>query len=451
MTAWKRIFSAQMRRLLAVMLCLGLLAGCVPNVDRPEPKPPDKPSSSSESQPETSAPESASEPESRPYSEPNDLHGSGEFSYDKSVFERDELLDQEQQQLIMDFMTLYYESMAVLVPQSPHHLFDEKSQVQAIGNNAVWAAVISVREMQYTDLSLVSYHFRLKCNSITDINEDTVEVSIVESSIQNFAAHPGVDSESFNIRHTFTLHYYGGEWKIQRHYCADYVYSTVLGKYHDDAVAAAANEEEAELYFYQRSNEYLVAAAEYVDERLTKGQDYSDATADHPYNRTAAVNYSLEWVGERNPDWPVYDQWGGNCQNFVSQALLAGGIPMDPRSPGVWKWYSETTNNQASTVGRSSSWANVNRFLDYIKQNNGYGLVALPNAAYYSGKPGDIINLGTDDLWRHTVIISELVLDDEGTTIDYLVNSNTGDLRNYPVGAYLYANQMLIRVIGWDD
>mgnify|MGYP001690599932 FL=1 len=43
------------------------------------------------------------------------------------------------------------------------------------------------------------------------------------------------------------------------------------------------------------------------------------------YNRNAAVNYARRWALNPNPRYPYYTQ-NGDCTNFVSQALRAGGL-----------------------------------------------------------------------------------------------------------------------------
>lgn len=50
---------------------------------------------------------------------------------------------------------------------------------------------------------------------------------------------------------------------------------------------------------------------------------------DHAYNRENARNYALKYALTRNPSWTRYDAWGGNCQNYGSQCIFAGGVPMD--------------------------------------------------------------------------------------------------------------------------
>ena len=174
-------------------------------------------------------------------------------------------------------------------------------------------------------------------------------------------------------------------------------------------------------------------------------------SAEHAYDRQAAVDYSSQWVGERNEEWPDYTRYGGNCQNYLSQCLLAGGIPMDPYGSALWKWYGDSPNNTAGAAGRSASWSSVPSFREYARENSGFGLAAQVDAPYYSGQEGDVLQLGRDGNWRHTVLISQVIQDEEGQTVDYLVNSNTADLLNFPAGAYYYTQQSLIRICGWNN
>ena len=72
------------------------------------------------------------------------------------------------------------------------------------------------------------------------------------------------------------------------------------------------------------------------------------------------------------------------------------------------------------------------------------------DAPYYSGQSGDLLEMGTKDALRHTVIVRDLVLDADGVTVDYLVNSNTTDMRNYPASLYGYSQFVLTRIAGWN-
>ena len=44
------------------------------------------------------------------------------------------------------------------------------------------------------------------------------------------------------------------------------------------------------------------------------------------YNPTAAISYAEQWAYRRNPQYHDYSNEGGDCANFVSQCLIAGGF-----------------------------------------------------------------------------------------------------------------------------
>ena len=47
------------------------------------------------------------------------------------------------------------------------------------------------------------------------------------------------------------------------------------------------------------------------------------------YNREKAIEYAHRWAFFRNPNFTNFDEMGGDCTNFVSQCLLAGGAMMN--------------------------------------------------------------------------------------------------------------------------
>ena len=59
--------------------------------------------------------------------------------------------------------------------------------------------------------------------------------------------------------------------------------------------------------------------------------------------------------------------------------------------------------------------------------------------------------IGIENARSHATVISAVVKDDAGRTVDYLLCSNTNDLRNFPAGAYHSSNQRLFRIFGWNN
>lgn len=81
------------------------------------------------------------------------------------------------------------------------------------------------------------------------------------------------------------------------------------------------------------------------------------------FNRLGAVEYALQWALSRNPDFPDYSSQGGggDCANFISQAMLVGGWTavwggrLDPRA-----WWT------AKEPRSSHTWAVANQFRAYL-------------------------------------------------------------------------------------
>lgn len=81
------------------------------------------------------------------------------------------------------------------------------------------------------------------------------------------------------------------------------------------------------------------------------------------YNRELAVEYSRKWWNKRNPNFP---QFQNDCTNFISQCLLAGGIPMKHSSnvSEGW-WYNHSTKRWSLSwsVSHSLRWYLLNKKL----------------------------------------------------------------------------------------
>lgn len=264
-----------------------------------------------------------------------------------------------------------------------------------------------------------------------------------ENNTQNFNQNPEIASERYGGYHLFELEQMEGSWKIRSHMMFDAVYMMLWSE---------GGGEEAALRYAEAVPEYLRLAQEQLQEReADREREPGELQAQYAYDRQAAEAYADRYVDKRNDVWPDYAGNGGNCQNFASQVLLAGGIPMDIYGDAVWKWYSDEVSNSPGAQGRSSSWTGVNQFVEYAAANTGYGLVAETEAPYFSGEPGDLLHMGIDGDWGHTVVIASAVTNGQGEVVDYLVDSNTGNLRNYPASLYGYPEIILTRIGGWNE
>jgi Putative amidase domain len=89
------------------------------------------------------------------------------------------------------------------------------------------------------------------------------------------------------------------------------------------------------------------------------------------YSRRAAADYAVKWAARYNPAFPSHAKndcpdCGGDCTNFVSQALYAGGWPMDAPAPGWDGWYSYKERPGFAYPDTSHPWAGAVPFSLYL-------------------------------------------------------------------------------------
>lgn len=366
------------------------------------------------------------------------MRGSGEILYASEV----QPLSEEQEQLILDYMNLYFASLEDFEPQEEIAALFSDGEQAALADSAI-DFQIGLRQMQDADYTLASWSYSLTLNEITQEEDGSLHILSRENNIQNFNQNPEIASERYGGYHLFELEQMEGSWKIRSHMMFDAVYMMLWSE---------GGGEEAALRYAEAVPEYLRLAQEQFQEReADREREPGELQAQYAYDRQAAAAYADRYVDERNDAWPDYAGSGGNCQNFASQVLLAGGIPMDIYGDAVWKWYSDEVSNSPGAQGRSSSWTGVNQFVEYAEANTGYGLVAETEAPYFSGEPGDLLHMGIDGDWGHTVVIASAVTNGQGEVVDYLVDSNTGNLRNYPANLYGYPEIILTRIGGWTE
>ena len=366
------------------------------------------------------------------------MRGSGEILYASEV----QPLSEEQEQLILDYMNLYFASLEDFEPQEEIAALFSDGEQAALADSAI-DFQIGLRQMQDADYTLASWSYSLTLNEITQEEDGSLHILARENNIQNFNQNPEIASERYGGYHLFELEQMEGSWKIRSHMMFDAVYMMLWSE---------GGGEEAALRYAEAVPEYLRLAQEQLQEReADREREPGELQAQYAYDRQAAAAYADRYVDERNDAWPDYAGSGGNCQNFASQVLLAGGIPMDIYGDAVWKWYSDEVSNSPGAQGRSSSWTGVNQFVEYAAANTGYGLVAETEAPYFSGEPGDLLHMGIDGDWGHTMVIASAVTNGQGEVVDYLVDSNTGNLRNYPASLYGYPEIILTRIGGWTE
>lgn len=96
------------------------------------------------------------------------------------------------------------------------------------------------------------------------------------------------------------------------------------------------------------------------------------------YSPSAAVAYAQQYAYNYNSQYHNFNPDGGDCANFVSQCLYAGGLQMTDG------WYY---NGNASNYNRSTSWTYCPAMYNYFK-SAGYTIIENPSSdQVYVGNP----------------------------------------------------------------
>jgi hypothetical protein len=145
------------------------------------------------------------------------------------------------------------------------------------------------------------------------------------------------------------------------------------------------------------------------------------------YNGANAAAYADTYWSNYNPQYPSFANSGGDCTNFVSQALYAGGLTMRPSPPysGNASWFMVPNGKQWSY---SLSWINAQDSSIFLLQNlTGVTEVqsvlgAQPGQTVPSnGSEGDVVlyDWNDDGIFDHEAIIAT----PDGQSIDAHTNN----------------------------
>ncbi|SHE96951.1 amidase domain-containing protein [Clostridium fallax] len=137
------------------------------------------------------------------------------------------------------------------------------------------------------------------------------------------------------------------------------------------------------------------------------------------YDGNEAKNYAVKYSLDYNPFYSDYNGKGGDCTNFVSQCIKAGGIPTD------YVWFKD-----------SNAWIRV-RELRYWLINKGY---CRELKWQEKSKEGDLVQLENNyGIIYHSLIITYKSYDNQ-----LFVSSHSGDYYNRALETYITSRRYLI-------
>lgn len=154
---------------------------------------------------------------------------------------------------------------------------------------------------------------------------------------------------------------------------------------------------------------------------------------EYPLNIAAEIRYAKQWAYSRNPAYYNFDAIGGDCTNFVSQCLYAGGAVMnDTRDTG---WYYASLHN------RAAAWTGVSYFYQFMTRNKSIGPFAavIPLTKVQAG---DVIQLGSQSQFYHSLFVVDVQ-----NGMPYIA-THTRDAFHVPLSAYEYETIRCLHIVG---
>lgn len=149
-------------------------------------------------------------------------------------------------------------------------------------------------------------------------------------------------------------------------------------------------------------------------------------------DREKSAAYARKWAYSRNPAYYSFDEPGGDCTNFVSQCLYAGGAPMNYTKDTGWYYISPDD--------RAAAWTGVNYLYRFLTQNRSVGPFAQ-HSFLSRLLPGDIVMLRDSGRLYHSLIVVRAV---HGRIF---VAAHTNDVYNVPVEAYGYSEFVPLHIM----
>lgn len=162
-------------------------------------------------------------------------------------------------------------------------------------------------------------------------------------------------------------------------------------------------------------------------------------TREFLYDREKALIYAHRWAYDRNPLYFDFENLGGDCTNFVSQAVFAGSGIMNYTPE--FGWYYIDANS------RAPSWTGVNFLYSFLTRNTGPGPFG-EQVDTRDIQTGDIAQLSFvgNGFFNHSLIIVHT-----GNILgigNILVATHTDDQDYYPLINYSWKDIRFIHIKG---
>lgn len=158
-----------------------------------------------------------------------------------------------------------------------------------------------------------------------------------------------------------------------------------------------------------------------------------------PYDRAAAVRYAHIWAYGRNPHFYDYEYIGGDCTNFTSQCIYAGGGIMN--FTPTFGWYYINANDKAP------AWTGVEYLYRFLTRTDRSLGPHAQEVVFSLIQPGDIVQLSFDGIgWQHSPVV--VAVNHPRSYADILVAAHSYDADNRPLSTYDFRRARFLHIEG---
>lgn len=160
----------------------------------------------------------------------------------------------------------------------------------------------------------------------------------------------------------------------------------------------------------------------------------------YEYDRVNAYNYAKRWAFDRNPKYLDFSELGGDCTNYASQIIHAGGCPMNFKR---WTGWFYVNSNY-----RAPAWTGVEYLYEFLVNNKETGPIAR-TCEIEELEVGDIIqlNFGDDNRFDHSPIVVRLEQPIHPDNI--FIAAHSIDRFDYRLSNYYYTDIRFIHIEGY--
>ncbi|UZQ52305.1 amidase domain-containing protein [Clostridium kluyveri] len=268
---------------------------------------------------------------------------------------------------------------------------------------------------------ITSYNFNVKYDSF-ELKDNKCTVDLTRDRTMTSTNFPNIDQQSAGEKFSFVLEKEDSNWYID-----SYANSEDDG-FDKEEVSLKSNKLEVTNERLAKWEQNLQNIDELVSDfkniTLNKDKD-KDSSSMKPaqysgYNGIAASEYAQTWAMSYNPYYQHFDGNGGDCTNFASQAIHAGGLPYGLS----WQPYT-------------NAWIRVITLRDYLVINN-YG-TEFPYVPF--DYIGQLIQFSDASGWGHSGILTYY-----SSNGDYLYCCHSDFKKNWPLSSVFPGRYSQIRV-----